>query len=152
MAEILDIYRVVKITNKQAKKLEKANRKSQDWIYKIGGYPIGTPGTSIVKRAFKRRYPWIKDRRKHLAFSKAFDGKFIHEAQKQEGTIKMSVIQIDNRGWSILNRTFFYMLPKGLLREWAKANSEMNNLTVSFFGGIIIGGVVAIAAVLTLIK
>lgn len=65
----------------------------------------------------------------------------ITEAIKEDGPFKVKVIQILDKGWHLLDRSFLGILPKGLLRAWAAANSEFNNIVVGFIGGVILSAI-----------
>ena len=141
MAQLNDIYRFVKTVNRLAKQQEKEQKESQEWIHKAGGYPLGTPYSTDIKRLYKRKYRWLSARRRHLAFAEAIKRGYIKEVFKEEGTIKIRVIQIEDDGWKLLDRTFLHVLPKGLWRKWAEENKDFSTFTLAFISGVVIGGI-----------
>ncbi len=148
MAEILNTYRLVKLIDKSAKRIEKQSPKIRT-IPET--YDFVEPATSDVKRQYRHKYKFTSDRTLHLLIASAKKKKYIEEVRTldKELEVVINVLRIVSpKGWDLIERSLFGLIPKGLLLAWVEKNKDFSSLVIGFIGGIVVGTIgIAIAII-----
>jgi hypothetical protein len=139
MAQLYNIYRFVKITEKVATELEKADPHTESVR---GEYKYGEPNVIDVKRRFKRNHSWSRNRSTKYTksiFVTAKEKGYLTEHIRHVDRIPIHVIHIEIKGRDLMRRSVFSIWPKGLWLTWVDENYKASTLIIAFLGGVVIG-------------
>lgn len=146
MAQLYDIYKLVKTADKIALKEEKAN--PEETV--INGHYIHVkPNVFVVKRKFTNPHRWFKARsalKVHDTTNIALQEGYLKQVHS-DSQLRELVFEIPLKGHNLIQRSLFNILPKGLLLAWADKNNTFASLVFGFFGGIVIGTIGIVIAV-----
>lgn len=150
MADLYDMYLLVRITDRIASKEEKVSSET----YRITNhYTRYTPPLKDVKAKFIKPHRWSRKRSEekwNCTLGLAIKKKYIKRAVRFQDGVRLTSLQIyadDLNGTDLIQRSFFRLLPKGLLLAWAEKNSKLVDVTWLFIGVIIanLGNIVKFA-------
>ena len=133
MADLLDVYKLVKLVDKTAKEEEKNYPPLHG-----GGHIIGSPSRIKIQIAFIKRRLWRDRNTRRVEIVIGLSClQYIKPLKKSEEGIQYNALQVTNDGQKLLERSFFHLLPKGLLLAWVQKNSTLFNLLIGFVGGVV---------------
>lgn len=136
MADLLDIYKLITIVNKQAKQLE-----GEDTSI------IGKPNVRGVKEELESKLK--SKRRAQIVYGLATSSEYLTVHKDNQDGVSIQVVHIEAKGWELLEKTV-WVFPKGLWLAWSNKNKSSSLIAIGFVGGIVIGGIPAIVSIITL--
>lgn len=147
MARLYDTYRFVKVVRKLGEKEEK--ELNANVIAPNATYIMGKPLVADVRNMYrKRRFRRNRSRKKvQLISGLATQEDYLKVGVSIDTDIQGTVYQIDTKGWELLERSLFKILPKGLLLAWADKNGKFHNFIFGLIGGVVAGVPIAIGII-----
>lgn len=133
MKQTLDIYRMVKLVDETAHKMERATTVSPD------AYSLARPAVVDINREFKKKYKLTSERRLRIILGLAINRKCLEVVKGEFEGYSINVIEIKDDGWKLLDKPpYLPFVPWGLWRAWLEMDGKLAVIVVSVATGAII--------------